>query len=996
MDTVPPTPIHATLSLTEACALMLLQQTHRCRITDDSNQTSHILYRADLLQLLASEPSRESETLLSLINSRGITNARYQRLATIHQCQRYYLADQAGRFIHVSDALAELFNTTSEALLGQSADTVFPLAQARRLNQWHADVLQAKSPTVKPLPFAGIDGTHITLLTLMPISEPDSPSEILGLLTLAPSEWQPTEVDRITENELETIFQSLPDLFFRLASDGTILDYRAQQSADLYMPPEQFLGKRMQEILPCDLAELFTCRMDEQKSTGELITYEYDLPIGTGTARFEARLRDLPGTDEIIVIVRNITEQYREHQARIRAEQQLSLALEAAKEGVWDWDIRAGLWSANARFFTMLGFPPAVQPQPIHHWNTKIHNDDVERRKLAYGSLLTGDSENLDVDFRVLNSDGGYQWVRARGKVVERSPDGLALRAVGTHEEVSERKMLEERLKLAATVFENTAEGVIIANPRGHIIEVNQGFVDVTGFSRDEVLGRHVRLLNSGRQAPAFYRTIWRALLTEGSWQGEIWNRRKDGQTIPEWLNINAVYDDNQQISHFVAVFSDISVLKRSEEKLDHMAHHDALTGLPNRLMLQARLGRALVHASRNQSLLALLFLDVDRFKKINDSMGHTIGDGLLKQVGKRLKSCVRAEDTVARLGGDEFVVLLENLPNGEAAALIAEKILRSIREPFDIQGKEFYTTTSIGISVYPNDGKSPADLLRNADTAMYQVKQKGRDSYSFYTEHLTTNAQRKAEMESELHRAILNNELMLQYQPQFNLNNEELVGMEALVRWNHPVKGMIPPDLFIPLAEESGLINKISEWVCNAACQQVRIWLDKGFRVPRVAVNVSGAELMGGNLLTNFTSAMSTHRIAGSQLEAEITENFMMQDVERAVGLVNELRDLGIVIAVDDFGTGYSSLAYLKTLPIHRLKIDRTFVREIPNNVNDMAITHAIIAMGESLGLEILAEGIETREQQAFLRSKGCSLGQGYLFARPLSAENIEGWLAH
>lgn len=402
-----------------------------------------------------------------------------------------------------------------------------------------------------------------------------------------------------------------------------------------------------------------------------------------------------------------------------------------------------------------------------------------------------------------------------------------------------------------------------------------------------------------------------------------------------------------------------------------------------------------MVHAHRNRCALALLFLDVDRFKNINDSLGHSAGDEVLKQVAKRLKASVRAEDTVARLGGDEFVVLLESLTSADAAAHIASKILAAISQPFKVMNKEFFTSTSIGISLYPDDGNSPAALMRNADSAMYQVKQEGRNSYRFYTEQLTTIARKKAEMESELHKAITNNELILHYQPQLNLETEALVGLEALLRWQHPVKGMIAPDLFIPLAEESGLIQKIGEWVYHTACAQLRTWLDSGLNPPRLAVNVSGAELLQADLLGTIKRAMRTHNIPGARLEVEITENLMMQNLEKGIALINSLRDLGIAIAIDDFGTGYSSLAYLKKLPIHRLKIDRAFVRDLPDNANDKAIAKAIIAMGESLGMEILAEGVETREQQNFLRAQGCTFGQGYLFSRPLPAQAVTQWFA-
>ncbi|BFM10097.1 hypothetical protein R50072_02500 [Simiduia litorea] len=906
-----------------------------------------------------------------------------------------YIKDVHGRYLFANEAYAHAIGRPLHTIIDATDLSLTTPALAHKAMQLDAQIIRQDELEIFEESIANRLGVSTYLTTKGPLK---SNGIVLGTfgISRAVDELKEAKQARAQhESELEAIFQSLPDLFFRLGADGTILDYKAQEEADLYRPPSEFLGKRMQDVLPKHLGDMFSAKLQEQKASGKLLRYEYELDLPTGNTRFEARLRNITGYDEFIVLVRNITSQYNEQKALTRVQHQLQMALEATKEGVWDWDLETGLWTASNQFFDMLGYPPDPSPQPIQHWNEKIHPKDVGRRNHAYKSIIRGDSAVLDVEFRVQNMAGSYQWIRARGKIVEVSLENRVRRLVGTHEDITERRELEERLKLAATVFKNTAEGVIIANPKGYIIDVNQGFEDVTGFGREDVIGRHVRLLNSGRQAPAFYRSMWNELEKSGNWKGEIWNKRKDGSLVPEWLNISAVKDDNNNVSHYVAVFSDISVLKRSEEKLDHMAHHDALTGLPNRLMLQARMGRALVHAHRNKNAIALLFLDIDRFKNINDSMGHHTGDSLLKQVAARLKICVRNEDTVARLGGDEFVVLLENLTDPNAPALVAEKILQEIRKPFALHNSDFYTTTSIGISIYPTDGTSPSELLRNADTAMYQVKQKGRDGFTFYTQRFTDAARKKTEMESELHRAIAQNEMQLWYQPQFHLASEELIGMEALIRWIHPIKGMIPPDLFIPLAEESGLIVKIGEWVINRSCAQIRQWLDRNIAVPRIGINISGAELRQGDLLRTLSNALEQHQIPGQYLEIEITENFMMEDIEKAIKLIKELKNMGIEVAIDDFGTGYSSLSYLKSLPIRRLKIDKSFVIDIPKNTHDMAITKAIIAMGHSLDLEVIAEGVETREQQKFLHDNACNFGQGYLFCRPSTAENIERWLS-
>ena len=905
-----------------------------------------------------------------------------------------YIKDVQGRYLFANEAYATAVGYPLANIIGHTDLAICTPAVARQTMKLDAEIIAQNRKKTFEETIANRHGINTYLTTKMPLW---SRGNLLGMFGTARELIAFTQSNAIQyrqEEQLEAIFQSLPDLFFRIAPDGTILDYRAQVEADLYKPASEFLGRRMQDVLPKAQGELFIVKLEEQKSTGKLVSYQYDLELDSGTTRFEARLRNIENSDQYILLIRNITDQYNEHLALAKARQQLRLALEATKESVWDLDLCSGAWTASAQSFSMLGYPPDTEVQSLAAWIDNIHPFDQALLEAAFEAIIHGESTELDVEFKALNNAGSYQWIRTRGKVVEFDAENCARRIVGTHEDVTRRRQLEEKLKLAATVFKNTSEGVIIADPRGYIIDVNQGFEQATGFNREEVIGKHTRFLNSGRQAPAFYRSMWEQLEKHGNWNGEIWSKGKDGSLLPEWLNISAVKDENNLVSHYVAVFSDISVLKRSEEKLDHLAHHDTLTGLPNRLMLQARLGRALVHAQRNKNIVALLFLDIDRFKNINDSMGHQAGDSLLKQVAARLKTCVRTEDTVARLGGDEFVVLLENLSDMSAPAHVAEKILAEIRNPFTLQNADFYTTTSIGISLYPNDGNGPAELLRNADTAMYQVKQRGRDSFAFYTQKFTDIARKKIEMESELHKAIDQNEMQLWYQPQFDLESEEMVGMEALIRWIHPNKGFIAPDHFIPLAEESGLIVKVGEWVIDQACSQIRDWLDRGFTVPRIAINISGSEMRQGKIIHKLKESLANNQLEGCCLEVEITENFMMQDLERAVQIINDLNGMGIEVAVDDFGTGYSSLAYLKSLPIRRLKIDKSFVTDIPNDPQDMAITQAIIAMGRSLGLDVIAEGVETRQQQKFLRENHCSLGQGYLFCRPSKAEKIETWL--
>ncbi|AFU99310.1 EAL domain-containing protein [Simiduia agarivorans] len=1008
---VPKPHIDASHTLAEACALIVSSGADG--IVVDNAQSEQLLTLAHLRDLLAHQHLTPDTPLSDVSIDKDLPHSIQQRTALspevspaqllelLHalvsdSSDAIYIKAEDGRYLLANQQFANLLGCSLENVIGAYDSDLMPTAMARNIAITEQRILSSGKAEVSEEPMATPTGMGRYLRILGSLNAGGGAQHLYGVLRDISDLREAQAARDATESELETIFRSLPDLFFRLGADGTILDYRAQEDDDLYAPPEQFLGKRMQDIIPEPLAQLFDKKIDELRSHGELVTYEYDMELPQGLSHFEARLRDLPGTDELILIIRNTTDIHQKTEALQSLQQQLNLALEAAQQGVWDWNVPSQTWVANERFFTMLGFDYDAKPQPLDYWNDKVHPDDRDKRSSLYLKAMRGDAEALEVEFRAQSASGEYRWLRAKGKVVERTKDGRAKRLVGTHEDITERKALQEQLALAAMVYENTSEGVIIADPNGIIVDVNTGFERITGYDKREVVGKPASILNSDNHSESFYQSFWDTLNQNGHWQGEIVHRRKDGTALPEWLTASAVYDHNHAIRHFVAIFTDITVLKKSEAKLDHIAHHDSLTGLPNRLLLQARLGRALVHASRNQQKLALMFLDVDRFKNVNDSLGHNEGDKLLKQVANRLKHSVRNEDTVARLGGDEFVILLESLHDTNAAAQVADKILKEIRQPFNLGGKQFYTSASIGISIYPEDGTSPSDIMRNADTAMYQVKQRGRDGYAFYARHLTTAAMRKAEMEAELHKAITGDELLLLFQPQIDLDSEQLVGVEALVRWMHPVKKMIAPDLFIPLAEESNLIIKLGEWVLNRACRQINEWQDMGLTPVPVAINVSGVELYNQSFADSFREIMATHGINPQLIKVEVTENHMLEDMDSAIQQLNKLRELGIKIAIDDFGTGYSSLAYLKKLPIHQLKIDRSFIKDIPQDVNDMAITRAVIAMGATLGMEIIAEGVETREQQKFLQEHQCGLGQGYLFARPLDAKSLENWLDH
>ncbi|MFI3186326.1 MAG: EAL domain-containing protein [Methylococcaceae bacterium] len=558
--------------------------------------------------------------------------------------------------------------------------------------------------------------------------------------------------------------------------------------------------------------------------------------------------------------------------------------------------------------------------------------------------------------------------------------------------DITERKLSDERLLQAATVFESTREGVMITDLKRCITRVNRAFTDITSYTEAEAIGKSASLLSSGRHDAAFYAEMWSSIALTGHWQGEIWNRRKCGEVYPELLSISAVINKAGELTHYVGVFADISQLKATESRLDFLAHHDPLTSLPNRLLLLSRLDHAIEISLRDNKMLALLMIDLDRFKDVNDSFGHLAGDELLQLVGQQLKSRLRSIDTVCRLGGDEFTVLLEDISQPEDAARVANEIINAISEPWLLlSGKEVRIGASIGISLFPDHGTTPVELLQQADTALYQAKAEGRGRFKYFSEELTRSARARMELEVRLRRAITHGELRTYYQPQVDVHSGRIVGAEALIRWQDPVHGLIPPLRFIALAEETGLITPIGNWILNETCRQGKIWLDAGLPPLSLAVNISPNQFMNSNLEEIITGILAETGFPAERLELELTESALMQREAEAIEILNRLNALGVRLALDDFGKGYSSLAYLKLFPLHALKIDKSFIDDIPHHQDDMEITAAIIAMAHTLRLKVLAEGVETQAQLEFLQTQGCDLYQGYISSPPVPAEQFE-----
>ncbi len=556
--------------------------------------------------------------------------------------------------------------------------------------------------------------------------------------------------------------------------------------------------------------------------------------------------------------------------------------------------------------------------------------------------------------------------------------------------EIVQRKQAEQSLRLSAKVFESNSEAIMITDAAQTIVMVNQAFTAITGYLADEVVGQRPTILSSGRHDQNFYREFWQLLNENDFWRGEVWNKRKNGEIFPEWVTISVLRDEQAKITHYVAVYLDITERKKEEDRVMYLANYDVLTELPNRYLLSDRLEQALSHALRNQARVVVMFIDLDRFKNINDSLGHDVGDTLLKLVASRLKTCLRRSDTIARQGGDEFVAVLTELDSADEAIFVAEKMIESLQANFSIDEYQLSITPSIGISIYPEDGETSVELLRNADLAMYRAKDSGRNNFQFYAPEMNVKAVQRLTLENGLRSAIDEQQLMVYYQPKVNVLSGKMTGMEALLRWKHPVMGFVSPAVFIPIAEESGLINEIGNWVLRQSCLQARLWQAQGFEIVPIAVNLSVRQLKQSNFGGQVINILRDSGLDARYLALEITESMLMDMGAMGISTLERLRAAGIHLSLDDFGTGYSSLSRLKTLPFDVLKIDQSFVRDIATDPDDANIVSATAVLAHALGLLVTAEGVETQEQLDFIKSLNCEEYQGYLFSRPVPADEV------
>ncbi|CAN1604684.1 diguanylate cyclase [Pseudomonas mediterranea] len=707
----------------------------------------------------------------------------------------------------------------------------------------------------------------------------------------------------------------------------------------------------------------------------------------------------------IIGVAKDVTEQIEASESLRDSEQRYRMLAESISDVIFSTDSKLSLNYVSPSVQAVLGYNADWIFQ--NGWQSTIANpqqltgiytlmDRVSKALDKPGQLaeLRNQMQTQLFLFDCLRADGRKIPIELRLVLVWDDAGGFE-GVLGVGRDISQQRRAEKDLRMAATVFEHSTSAILITDPAGYIVQANEAFSRVSGYAVSQVLDQLPSMLTVDDQQEAHLRYVLKQLQQHSSWEGEVWLKRRNGEHYPAWVGITAVLDDEGDLASYVCFFSDISERKASEQRIHRLAYYDALTHLPNRTLFQDRLHTALQSAERQKNWVVLMFLDLDRFKPINDSLGHAAGDRMLKDMATRLLGCVTDDDTVARMGGDEFTLLLEPRSSREMALnraiTVAEQILASLVRPFVLEGREFFVTASIGIALSPQDGNELSQLMKNADTAMYHAKERGKNNFQFYQADMNASALERLELESDLRHALEQNEFVLYYQPQFSGDGKRLTGAEALLRWRHPRRGLVPPGDFIPVLEELGLVVDVGDWVIDEACRQLKTWHQAKVRVPKVSVNISARQFSDGQLGTRIANILRSTGLSPACLELELTESILMREVSEAMQILAGLKNLGLSIAVDDFGTGYSSLNYLKQFPIDVLKIDRTFVDGLPSGEQDAQIARAIIAMAHSLNLAVIAEGVETHEQLDFLREHGCDEVQGYLFGRPMPAHRFE-----
>lgn len=895
------------------------------------------------------------------------------------------------RFVRFNRAGEQMMGISREVVIGRSDYDLMPREQADFYTACDRQVLASDVPMDIPEEtHTSITGTRTLHTRKVRIHGDDGqPRYLLGIAEDISERKRHADTLRMYERMVSCI----PDFLSVLGRD-----YRYVVVNDAYqnihgLPVAAIVGHSVAEVFG---QTMFDTQLKEKLDRclgGEQVQNRYwlDSPA-TGRRFLDATYTPYQDDDGqitgVIVASRDLTELEQTHQALLETETRYRLMVDQVADALYIHDQRGRLVDVNQRACDTLDYTRA---ELLRMGMLEVEQDfSLDAAKVFWESMQPGEILTLHGHHR--RKDGTLFPVEVHASCFDMKGQRLIS---GLARDISERVQTEEKLHQAAAVFDNAQEGILVTDHNARILAANQAVCEITGYDVAEVLGETPAKFKSGRHDTAFYQAMWESLINTGRWQGEVWDRRKDGEIYPKWLSISAVRDASGQTVRYVALFADITHLKESEAHLEHLAHFDVLTDLPNRLLFTSRLEHAVEQARRHGQHIAVLFLDLDRFKTVNDSLGHPAGDELLIMVARRIRARLRNEDTLARLGGDEFVILLEQLDAAQMAAIVAQDLLQVLAAPVLLSGgHEVFIGASIGISLFPDDADNAMRLVSSADAALYLAKEQGRNTYRFYTEALTTAANEHLALETRLRRGLERGEFILHYQPLIAAHDGRPIGVEALVRWQPPGEAMVLPGLFIPIAEETGLIVPLGEWVLRTACAQARAWIDAGLPPLLMAVNLSGRQFQTENMVELVRAVLADTGLPAQFLELELTESVIMEQAEQAIATLDALKALGVRLAIDDFGTGYSSLSYLKRFPIDKLKIDRSFVQGVEDDVDDREIAATIIAMARSLNLDVLAEGVETEQQLAFMRLYGCDQYQGFLFSKPLPAELIQAWL--
>ena len=857
---------------------------------------------------------------------------------------------------------------------------------------------------------------HLWLVLRLPEDPDDCPAVILSItditsrklieLSLLEREGFWSDVVRTVPDHLyvqdvisQRMIFSNHHLGQTLGYNRTELDQMGEYFWEILLHPEDadFYHRSRQTQRQAGYRQLLQCQLRFRHRDGKWRRFEI---------REQALARDTHGqVSRIIGVAKDITEQIEASESLRDSEQRYRMLAESISDVIFSTDSKIALNYVSPSVHAVLGYDAdwifqngwqstIANPQQLSGIYSLLDRVSKALDKPEQLTLLRSQVQTQLFLFDCLRADGRKIPIELR-LVLVWDQHGAFEGVLGVGRDISQQRRAEKDLRMAATVFEHSTSAILITDPAGYIVQANEAFSRVSGYALEQVLDQLPNMLTVDDQQEAHLRYVLKQLHQHSTWEGEVWLKRRNGEHYPAWVGITAVLDDEGDLASYVCFFSDISERKASEQRIHRLAYYDALTHLPNRTLFQDRLHTALQSAERQKSWVVLMFLDLDRFKPINDSLGHAAGDRMLKEMATRLLGCVDDDDTVARMGGDEFTLLLQPRVNREIALNraihVAEQILASLVKPFVLEGREFFVTASIGIALSPQDGNELSQLMKNADTAMYHAKERGKNNFQFYQADMNASALERLELESDLRHALEQNEFVLYYQPQFSGDGKRLTGAEALLRWRHPRRGLVPPGDFIPVLEELGLVVDVGDWVISEACRQLKTWHQAKVRVPKVSVNISTRQFSDGQLGTRIATILKETGLPPACLELELTESILMREVSEAMQILAGLKNLGLSIAVDDFGTGYSSLNYLKQFPIDVLKIDRTFVDGLPSGEQDAQIARAIIAMAHSLNLAVIAEGVETHEQLDFLREHGCDEVQGYLFGRPMPASRFE-----